>query len=515
MPKAAAKSSSLLRSVGTVGGMTMLSRLLGFARDIVFAGVFGASGSLDAFFIAFKIPNFLRRMFAEGAFAQAFVPVLTGQKNEHSTKDVHEFINKVAGNLAAVLLLLVIIAELAAPLLINFFAPGFNADIHKHALATHMLRITFPYIFLIALTAMCGAVMNSYQRFAVPAFTPVLLNISFIVAAAFIAPHAAQPVHVLAWAVVVGGLLQLALQLPALRAIGYIPRLKIDWKHPGVRQVLRLMLPICFGASVAQLSILIDNVFASFLPAGSISWLYYADRFTYLPLGVIGVALSTVVLPNLSRQHAQASKNEFQKTLAWALRWVLLIGLPSAIALVMFANPILLTCLYRGQFDLTDVYKTSAALQVFAVGLPAFMLIKILTSAFYARKQVRTPVKVAAFSLLVNVVFNFLLIKHFLHVGLAAATVIAAWVNVLLLVYFLRKELRTKLLVQIPFLLRTLIANCLLAIALWFIVHHFSSWSSWSETNRILALVLIGVAAKLAYIGVLWLLGMRWKMLRE
>lgn len=509
------KQSSLLRSLGTVGGMTMLSRLLGFVRDIVFAGMFGASGSLDAFFIAFKIPNFLRRMFAEGAFAQAFVPVLSGQKQQLATADVHAFINKVAGNLAAALLILVLVAEIAAPLLINVFAPGFYADPAKHALATHMLRITFPYILLIALTAMSGAVMNSYQRFAIPAFTPVLLNVAFIAAAVFAAPHVAQPVHVLAWAVVAGGVLQLAIQLPALRKIGFVPRLKVDWRDPGVRQVLRLMLPICFGASVAQLSILIDNVFASFLPAGSISWLYYADRFTYLPLGVIGVALSTVVLPNLSREHVAASAQQFQKTLAWALRLVLVVGLPSALALTFLAKPILFTCLYRGHFSITDVEKTAAALRVFALGLPAFMLIKILASAFYARKQVKTPVKVAGVALLINIGLNFLLIHRYLHVGLAASTTVAAWVNALLLIYFLRKELKTKLLVANSFLLQTLCANILLALALWLFVRHFSEWGNWTEIKRISMLIGCGIILKLAYIAVLMLLGVRWKMLRE
>ena len=509
------KKSSLIRSLGAVSSMTMLSRVLGFARDIVFASLFGASASLDAFFIAFKIPNFLRRMFAEGAFAQAFVPVLSGQKAEGCQQKTHEFIDKVAGNLALALLLIILLAEIAAPLLINIFAPGFVADPVKHASATHMLRITFPYILLISLTAMSGAVMNTYQRFVIPAFTPVLLNIAFITAAVFVAPHATHPVHVLAWAVLAGGALQLAIQLPALRKLGYWPRLKIDWRDSKVRQVLRLMLPICFGASVAQLSILIDNIFASFLPTGSISWLYYADRFTYLPLGIIGVGLSTVVLPNLSREHSLASKEQFQKTLAWALRLVLVIGLPAALALIFLARPILFTCLYHGNFSLTDVEKTAAALRVFAFGLPAFMLIKILASAFYARKQVKTPVKIAAIALAVNIALNFLLIHRFLHVGLAAATAAAAWVNALLLIYFLRKELNTKMLVGMAFLWRVIITNLLLALALWYFVQYFSAWQHWSELKRIALLVGCGLVVKIAYVLALMLFGLRWKDLRE
>lgn len=513
------RAPKLLRSMGTVAGATLVSRLLGFIRDIVLAQVFGATGSLDAFLIAFKIPNFLRRMFAEGAFAQAFVPVLTGAHAKGDARQTTEFINKVAGNLACVLLLLVIVAEIISPLLISLFAPGYHNDPTRHQLATHMLRITFPYIFLIALTAMAGAIMNSLHRFALPAFTPILLNLAFIAAALFWAPHVAQPIYVLAWAVMIGGVCQLAIQLPALARLGYLPRPQLDWRHSGVRLVLRKMLPICFGASVAQLGLLLDNVFASFLPAGSISWLYYADRFTYLPLGVIGVALSTVVLPSLSRQHAEKSDARFQKTLAWALRWVWVIGLPAAVALFLLSGPILATCLYRGAFSVNDLTKTAAALHVFALGLPAFMLIKILSSAFYARGQVKKPVKIAVFALGVNVVFNFLLIHSLRHVGLALATAIAAWCNAILLAIMLRGELKkiaaTRVFLNWFLCSRVLLVNLLMVAGLWYFVPAISVWLHWSFGRRILVLVAIVAAVKILYTTLLLLLGVRWRMLRE
>lgn len=507
---------ALLRRTTVVGGMTLISRVLGFVRDVVLAAIFGADGQLDAFLVAFKLPNFLRRLFAEGAFSQAFVPVLASYRAQVSSEadsaramaKLRAFIAAVMGNLSMVLVLIVVLAEWWSPGLITIFAPGFRQDPARLHLASQLLRITFPYIVLISLTAMSGAIMNSYQRFAIPAFTPVLLNVALIMAAVWWAPHSAHPIHTLAWAVIIGGVLQLILQVLALMRLRLCVWPTINWRHPGVRRVLRLMLPIFFGASVTQISLLIDNVFASFLPAGSISWLYYSDRFTYLPLGVIGVALSTVVLPHLSLQHAKKNELQYAHTVQWALRWVWFLGLPAALGLFLLAQPILITCLWRGAFSWHDMQMTSHSLMAFSLGLPAFMMIKILSSAFYAQHEVKTPVRVAMVALCVNVVFNFLLIRVLAHVGLALATTVAAWVNVMGLWWFLRKRLAV-LPTLFVFVARLCVAAAAAAVALWWLSPVIVRWRQASLFWRVWHLVGLMAVAVLVYGLVLWLLGCR------
>ncbi|MDF1794937.1 MAG: murein biosynthesis integral membrane protein MurJ [Coxiellaceae bacterium] len=505
-------SKKLAKSTSLVGGMTLLSRLLGFIRDVIFAEVFGATAGFDAFIIAFKLPNFMRRLFGEGAFSQAFVPVLAEYKEQRPHEDVKEFVNRIAGCLGMALFLVVIVAEIAAPGIITIFAPGFIEHPDKFFLASHLLRWTFPYLLFIALTAFCGAILNTFSKFAVPAFTPVLLNLTFIVVALWWAPHTASPIMTLAWGVLIAGVLQLLLQLPFLARQKVLPIPKWGWNDPGVIKVLKLMLPALFGVSVAQIGLLTDNFFASFLPTGSISWLYYSDRFTYLPLGVIGVALSTVVLPYLSKQYASRSNQAYSHTLNWALRCALVIGVPAAVGLITLAGPILATLVHHGAFDDYDVRMTQQSLIAFAFGLPGFMLVKVLASGFYSRQNIKTPVRIAALCVVVNIVLNIALIKPFAHAGLALATSISSLLNAGLLWRGLVKQ--HFFTVQSGWLkmsLRMLVAIVVMAALVLWLAGDLEQWLVMGLWDRIWRLVVYIIAGFVAYFAVLYVLGMRLK----
>jgi putative peptidoglycan lipid II flippase len=433
-------SRSLLKSTATVSSMTLISRIFGLLRDIVLARVFGASPATDAFLVAFKIPNFLRRLFAEGAFSQSFVPVLAQYKALGGRESVRLLVDRTAGTLGVSLVLLTAAGVLAAPLLIMDFAPGFLSESGQLELAAQMLRITLPYLLFIALTALAGGILNSHGRFAVPAFTPVLLNLALIGAALWIAPQMANPIIALAWGVLVAGVAQLALQIPALWRLGLLPRPRVAFRDEGVGKIRKLMMPAIFGASVTQLNLLIDTLMASFLVSGSITWLYYSDRLVEFPLGILGIALSTVILPYLSFKHAASSREEFARTLDWALRWVMLIGAPATLGLLILAPLMLATLFQYGEFEAHDVNMATRSLRAYALGLPAFILIKVLAPAFYARQDTRSPVRVAVIATLANIVFNLLLIYPLAHVGLALATTIAAWMNAAMLLMLLRTE---------------------------------------------------------------------------
>jgi len=431
----------LLRSSGLVGSMTMLSRVLGLIRDVVIANYFGASGSADAFFVAFKIPNFLRRLFAEGAFSQAFVPVLSEYRSRRDLAAVKQLVDHVAGALGSVLLLVTLIAVIGAPLLAALFAPGFYlAGGEKFELAAQMLRITFPYLLLISLTAFCGAILNSYDRFAMPAFTPVLLNLSLIGAAIWLSPRMDPPIMALAWGVLMAGAVQLLFQLPFLARLRLLPLPRADFKDEGVRRILKLMLPALFGVSVAQINLLLDTVLASFLQTGSVSWLYYSDRLSELPLGVFGIAIATVILPSLSRIHAEKSPERFARTLDWAIRMILLIGLPAALALMVLAEPLIATLFHYGEMTARDVLMAAMSLRAYAFGLLAFMLIKVLAPGYFARQNTQTPVKIAVKAMVANMVLNLILIWPLDHVGLALATSLSAFLNAGWLLHGLMQE---------------------------------------------------------------------------
>ncbi len=430
------KHPRLMASTGVVSVMTLLSRVTGLARDVGFSHWFGASGAMDAFFVAFKIPNLLRRFFAEGAFSQAFVPVLSEYRGTRSTSETRELVDKTAGTLAVVLFGVTLVGVIAAPILILVFAPGFAGDEDRHGLATDMLRLTLPYLLFISLTAFAGAILNTYRRFAVPAFTPVLLNVVLIVFAAFVAPVMERPGIGLAAGVLAAGIVQLAFQAPFLVRLGLLPRFRFAPRDAAVARIVRLMIPVIFGASVMQINLMIDVLIASFLASGSISWLYYSDRLVEFPLGVVGIALATVILPSLSEQHARRTPSAFSATLDWALRWVLVVAVPAAVGLLLIAEPVLATIFYGGEFDDRDLTMSAASLVAYAPGLVGFVLIKVLAPAYFARHDTRTPVRIGVRTVLLNVVLNVLLVNLLLrtgwapaHAGLALATSIAGLFN--------------------------------------------------------------------------------------
>ncbi len=433
--------ASLGASIAKVGGNTLVSRILGFVRDLVVARIFGADAETDAFFVAFRIPNMLRRLFAEGAFSMAFVPVLNEYRERRGRAALKDYVDDMAGTLAAVLLLVTAVGVLAAPLLVLAFAPGFAEEPGQRELAAAMLRLTFPYVLFISLTAFAGGILNTYERFGVPAFTPVLLNLSLIGCALFLAPLLDRPIIALAWGVLIAGVAQLAFQIPFLARLGLLPRPRLNPGAPGVRRTIRLMGPALFGSSVAQLNLLLGTLLASLLASGSISWLYYSDRLMEFPLGILGAALGTVILPRLSRRHAAEDPDAFSHTLDWALRWVLLIGVPAAVGLAVLAGPLIATLFYSthpqdgtgGAFTADDVHMTSLSLMAYAVGLVGFMGVRVLAPGFYARQEMRVPVRIAVIAVAVNAILSLALMAPLGHTGLALATTISAFVNAALL----------------------------------------------------------------------------------
>jgi len=426
--------------------MTLISRVLGLARDIIFANLFGASGGTDAFFVAFKIPNFMRRLFAEGAFSQAFVPVFSEYKETRSFNELKDLINHVAGTLGGFLLILSIFGSLAAPLLVYVFAPGFT-DEARFQLTADMLTITFPYILFIALTAFAGGILNSFNKFAVPAFTPVLLNLCLISAAIWGADYFAQPIMALAWGVAAAGLLQLLFQLPFLLQLKLLPKPKFKAAHAGVKKIQKLMLPAIIGSSVAQINLLLDTIIASFLVAGSVSWLYYSDRLVEFPLGVFGIALATVILPSLSKQHAKQSTEQFSQTLDWALKLTSLIAIPAALGLLLLASPLISTLFGYGEFSKSDTNMSSLSLMAYALGLPAFIYIKVLAPGYYARQDTKTPMRIGIMAMIANMFLNLLFVVPLVmtdfagpHVGLALATTASAYMNATMLYQGLKRQ---------------------------------------------------------------------------
>ena len=514
-------SHGLLRASALVGSMTMMSRILGLVRDVVIAAFVGATANADAFFVAFKIPNFLRRLFAEGAFSQAFVPVLADYKQDGSIVAVKALIDRAAGVLGGSLLLVTCLAIIAAPLVATLFAPGFLDQPLKFQLTSEMIRITFPYLLLISMTGFCGAILNSFGRFAVPAFTPVFLNLSLIFAATVAAPWFEEPVFALAWGVFFAGFIQLLFQVPSLYRLELVPRPKWDTRDKGVRRILKLMVPALFGVSVSQINLLLDTVLASFLPTGSVSWLYYSDRLAELPLGVFGIAIATVILPNLSSHSAASREGKFSLTLDWAMRSVLLIGVPAAVALVILSEPILITLFQYGELGAEDVAMSSLSLQAYSLGLVAFMMVKVLAPAYYARKDTTTPMKIGIVAMVVNMVLNLVLVFPFMHywnaghVGLALATSGAACLNAgLLLRGLLRDGVYHAHGGWGSYTLRLVLATTGMAATLVLLGDETATWLAWDWQRRALQLALACVAGAGAYLAVHLVLGTRLRHLR-
>ena len=507
----------LLKSSAVVGAMTMLSRVLGLLRDVVIAAFVGATANADAFFVAFKVPNFLRRLFAEGAFSQAFVPVLAEYREGGSPAAVRALLDRVAGVLGGSLLLLTGIMVIGAPVLTAVFAPGFLLnDPAKYDLTVDMIRITFPYLFLISMTGFCGAILNSYGRFAVPAFTPVWLNIALISSALFAASLFEEPVFALAWGVMLAGVIQLLFQLPFLYRLELVPRPVWDTRHDGVRQIGKLMVPALFGVSVSQINLLLDTVLASFLPTGSVSWLYYSDRLTELPLGVFGIAIATVILPRLSQLQAGDAADRYAATLDWAMRSVLLIGVPASVALILLAEPILITLFQYGALGPADVEMATLSLRAYSLGLLAFMLVKVLAPGFYARQDMVTPVRIGIFAMVANMIMNLAFVVPLYlffnigHVGLALATSLAAWLNAGLLLRGLR---RGEVLSFSPgwtrFLARLGVATLVMAAVIAWLVPPAADWQAWNWLRRGLQMGLLVGAGLGSYLLAQFALGTR------
>lgn len=508
----------MLRSSMLTGAMTSVSRVLGLARDIVLARVFGPGDGADAFFLAFKIPNFLRRLFAEGAFNQAFVPVLSEYRQERSLADVQGLINSVAVYLGGILFLLTAVVVVAAPLIAWPIAWGFTADPEKFDLFVHMLRITFPYLLLISLTAFAGSVLNSYDRFAIPALTPALLNLSLIASALLLSPWFRQPEVALAWGVLIAGISQLLFQLPFLARLQLMPVPGRISDHEGVRRIIRLMIPALFGVSVSQINLLLDTFIASLLISGSISWLYFSERLMDLPLGIFAVAIATVVLPSLSRRHAERSAGEFAALMDWALRVVLIIAVPASLALVLLSRPLIIT-LFQGQnFAAADVQPVTESLRAYTLGLTAFMAIKIFAPGFYSRQDMRTPVIIGVIAMVVNMVLNLLLVfvLGMGHTGLALATSLAAFVNAgLLFLGLLRDRVFRFQPGWVVFVLRLLVANALMAAFLLWLNEPWRQWLDWPLMQRIGWMALLTLGGMAVYFAGLWLAGMRLRHFRR
>lgn len=511
-PQEPTLSSNLLRSTALVGQMTLVSRILGFVRDVIVARVFGAGMAADAFFVAFKIPNLFRRLFAEGAFSQAFVPVLSECREKDGEEAVRRLVDAAAGTLAAVVLGVVTLGVVAAPIFVLLFAPGFVDQHDKLELSASLLRVTFPYLLFISLSGLAGSVSNIYGRFGIPALSPVMLNITLIIGAVWLAPHLEEPVMGLAIGVIAGGVTQLAMQYAGLWRLGFRPRPVIAFADAGVRKILRLMGPAIFGVSVAQINMMLDTILASFLQTGSISWLYYADRLCEFPLGVFGLALSTVILPALSKRHATGSPEAFADTLDWGLRWVFLIGVPSALALAVLAVPLLSTLFQYGEMDERDVIMSAQALVAFAFGLLPFILVKVLAPAFYARQDTRTPVRIGIIAMISSSVMNVILVFPLAHGGLALATSLGAYINSWMLYSTLRRDgVYRAGAVWRGFLLRVVLASVAMSAVLWFTVAPFDQWHAWSMMQRATRLTVAVLAGTAVYFASLWLSGLRFR----
>ena len=492
--------------------MTFISRILGFLRDIMIARIFGAGMATDAFFVAFRIPNLLRRLFAEGAFSQAFVPILAEYKNTRTPEEIRGLIDHITMLLGVMLLIIASIGIVAAPLIIYASAPGFSADQEKFNLTVALLQITFPYIVFISLVALAGSILNTYGKFNVPAITPAFLNLSFIGCALWLTPLLDPPVLALAWAVFIGGILQLAFQIPFLLRLQLLPRIRFRNPDTGAWRVIKLMGPAVFGVSVSQISLLINTIFASLLITGSVSWLYYADRLMEFPAGLLGAALGTILLPSLARHYNSNSSEEYSRLLDWGLRITILLTLPAALALALLATPLITTLFYHGAFTDHDVWMTREALIAYSVGLLGLILVKVLAPGFYARQNIKTPVKIAVITLIATQLMNLAFIIPFKHAGLALSIGLGACLNAGLLYYKLRSH---KIYQPQPgwliFFLKILAALTIMGVILWFATGSDTSWLVDSTMTRVGRLSWIITAGASSYFAALWLLGFRIK----
>lgn len=515
-------SKRLIKSGMIVSAMTLISRVLGLVRDIVVANLMGAGASADVFFFANKIPNFLRRLFAEGAFSQAFVPVLTETHAQGDINKTRELIARASGTLGGIVTLVTLLGVLGSGGVTALFGAGWFLDwlnggpaAAKFELASLLLKIMFPYLWFITFVALSGAILNTLGKFAVSSFTPVFLNVSIIACALLISPRLSQPEIGLAVGVFLGGMIQFFFQLPFLKQAGLLVRPKWGWKDPGVIKIRTLMIPALFGVSVSQINLLFDTFIASFLQTGSISWLYYSDRLLEFPLGLFGIAIATVILPALSRRHVDAQSDAFSHTMDWGVRMVCLLGLPAMLGLMILAKPMLMVLFMRGEFSPTDVEQSALSLLAYASGLLSFMLIKVLAPGYYSRQDTKTPVKFGIIAMAVNMVFNAIFAWFYGYIGLAIATSLSAFVNMTLLysglyrakVYQLSKA-------TLFFVIRLIIAAVAMTAVIWFSIEDIPQWLTWSLEYRAVMLAAMIAIGAITYILVLLALGIRPKHLK-
>lgn len=518
-------SKKLLRSGILVSGMTLISRVLGLIRDIVVATILGTGVSADVFLFANRIPNFLRRLFAEGAFSKAFIPVLAEYNADNTPDATREFIAKVSGTLGGLITIVTLVAMIASPVVAALFGTGWFLDwindgpnAEKFTQASLLLKITFPYLWFITFVALSGAVLNTIGKFGVMAFSPVLLNVAIIAVALLGMDYFESPDIALAWGVFLGGLLQFLFQIPFMKKEGLLVKPKWDWKDEGVTKVRKLMIPALFGVSVTQLNLLLNQVIASFLITGSISWMYYADRLIEFPLGLFGIAISTVVLPSLSRIAKNKTLSEidrgveFQTTMDWGVRMVLLLGIPAMVGMMALAQPIIMTMFMRGKFGFEDVLSTSYPLFVMCLGLNSYMLISILANGFYANQNTKTPVKVGVVAAISNICFGLIFAPFLGYIGLALASACSAFVNVSLLYFHLSKngyyKVSRKTLI---FALKLLISAFIMGALVAYFSPEIEQWALMTMWHKIYWLVWLIVLAAGSYFVCAITLGIRTK----
>ncbi len=501
---------NLLKTLSTVSALTLLSRITGLIRESLKAFAFGAGVQMDAFEAAFRLPNILRRLFAEGAFSQAFVPILAEYQRARGDDATRDLVGRVASLLAVVLIALSVFGILGAPWLVYLLAGGFARTPGKVELTAELIRIMFPYIFFVSLVSLAGSVLNVYRRFAIPAFTPVLLNVSIIVSAIFVAPHVDPPIMALAWGVAFGGVAQLLLQIVPLARLHMLPRLSFDWRDEGVRRILRAMAPAILGVSAAQISSLINTQLAAYLGTGRISWISYADRLMEFPSALLGVALGTILLPSLSKHHHDANSEQYGALLDWGLRLAFLLALPAALALALLTVPLIATLYQYGRFSVNDLWQTRAALLGYSVGLLGLIVVKILAPGFYARQNLKTPVKIAFLTVLVTQILAVILMFQISHAGLTLATSLGACLNASLLYLAMRRAgAYTPLPGWSLFLLRIAVALAVLGVVLWYAPGEDAFWLHAGLWPKIGRLAWIVAAGAIAYFAALWLMGFR------
>ncbi|NKF50991.1 murein biosynthesis integral membrane protein MurJ [Shewanella sp. WXL01] len=516
-------SKKLFKSGMIVSSMTLISRVLGLIRDVVIANLMGAGSQADVFIFANKIPNFLRRLFAEGAFAQAFVPVLTEYQEKHTAEETRELLSKVAGTLGLLVSIVTLFGVIGSPILAALFGGGWfmewlndGPEADKYLQAQLMLKITFPYLWFITFTALAGSILNTRGRFAVSAFTPVFLNISIIAFAIWYAPTLQSPEIGLAWGVFVGGLVQFLFQIPFLAREKALVKPSWGWNHPGVVKIKTLMIPALFGVSVSQINLLLDTFIASFLMSSSISWLYYSDRLLEFPLGLFGIAIATVILPALSKKHVNAEGEAFKHTMDWGIKAILLLGAPAMMGLIVLAQPMLMVLFMRGAFTVEDTQMASYSLMAYGTGLLSFMMIKVLAPGYYSRQDTKTPVRYGIIAMISNMGFNLIFAIPFGYVGLAIATSLSALLNAAMLYRGLHKlgvyQINAS---TLKFALQVMSATAVMVAVIVYYLPSELQWLDWAFSQRALTLGALIIGGATVYLLSLVAFGVRIRHLKQ